>query len=189
MNRRDEIPTDAWDILTDRPTGYVATLRPDGHISVNPVGLIYDGEHVRFSTTKARKKYRNMVADDRVSMVVPYRNDSSRYIEIRGHAQMEDDNDRSFINQLAALYLGIDRYPLDVPSAERVTVTINVEQVSFPTLPRRRDEALEMLTSALKDGVVGHEDVQAFMTDYDMDSDAGVESMIGWLSQVHPNHN
>jgi hypothetical protein len=36
------IPGDVHDILDDKPTGFVATLRPDGRISVTPVGLLFD---------------------------------------------------------------------------------------------------------------------------------------------------
>ena len=60
------IPEQVHDILTDKPTGFVATVRPDGMLSVTPVGLMFDGEVVRFSTTKDRKKYRNLRRDDRV---------------------------------------------------------------------------------------------------------------------------
>ena len=46
------IPADAHDILHDLPTGHVATLRPDGRLSVNPVALLFEEGLVRFSTTK-----------------------------------------------------------------------------------------------------------------------------------------
>ena len=59
------IPGQVHDILTDKPTGFVATIRPDGMLSVTPVALMFDGEYVRFSITKDRKKYRNLRGDDR----------------------------------------------------------------------------------------------------------------------------
>lgn len=134
-----EIPAAAHDLLHDRPTGHVATTRPDGRLSVNPVVLLFDGTHVRFSTCKDRAKYRNLMADDRVAISIPHRNNPNLYVEIRGTAVMEDDPDRVFIDAIARHYLDTDVYPYDRPGAERVTVTIVAEQVSMPAIPRSED--------------------------------------------------
>jgi PPOX class probable F420-dependent enzyme len=129
------IPDPVHDILTDKPTGFVATMRPDGRMSVTPVGLMFDGAHVRFSTTKDRKKYRNLLADDRVTITVPHRNNPNRYVEIRGRARLDDDPEHRFIDALAQHYMGVDTYPFDRPGQERVTVTIVAEHVSAPDIP------------------------------------------------------
>ena len=50
-NASAPIPEQVHDILTDLPTGFVATMRPDGMLSVTPVWLMFDGDVVRFSTT------------------------------------------------------------------------------------------------------------------------------------------
>lgn len=109
------IPASCHDILTDRPIGHIATIRPDGRLSVNPVSLMWDGKHVRVSTVKARRKYRNLVHDPRVAMSIPHRNNPDRYVEIRGIAELRDDADRSFINSIGRHYLGADEYPFDAP--------------------------------------------------------------------------
>jgi PPOX class probable F420-dependent enzyme len=129
------IPENVHDILTDKPTGFVATVRPDGLLSVTPVALMFDGEVVRFSTTKDRKKYRNLLHDDRVTMAVAHRNNPNRYVEIRGRARLDDDDDHAFIDSVARHYMGEDRYPFDRPWQERVTVTIVAEHVSSPDIP------------------------------------------------------
>jgi hypothetical protein len=118
-----------------RPTGHLATIRPDGRISVNPVALMWDGEYVRVSTLKSRKKYRNLQRDPRVAISVPHRKDLTRYVELRGIAELTDDTDRSFVNSVAQHYMGVDEYPFDKPGDERVTITIHAEQVSVPELP------------------------------------------------------
>jgi len=133
------IPDHAHDILTDLPTGHLATLRPDGRISVNPVALLFDGSLIRVSTLKSRFKYRNLRRDDRISISVPHRNNPNRYVEIRGRAVLEDDSDRAFINQIARVYMGADEYPFDQPGDERVTITIVAEQVSAPEIPLADD--------------------------------------------------
>ncbi len=129
------IPASCHDILTDRPIGHIATIRPDGRLSVNPVSVMWDGKHVRVSTVKARQKYRNLVHDPRVAISIPHRNNPNRYVEIRGIAEMHDDTDRSFINSIARHYMNVDVYPFDAPGAERVTITIHAEQVSTPEIP------------------------------------------------------
>lgn len=133
------IPASHQDILTDLPIGHLATIRPDGRLSVTPVSLMWDGVHVRVSTVKSRQKYRNLVRDPRVAISIPHRNDPSRYVELRGIAELTDDPDRSFINSVARHYLKQDVYPFDPPGAQRVTITIHAEQVSAPEVPHADD--------------------------------------------------
>jgi PPOX class probable F420-dependent enzyme len=133
--RSAPIPESHRDIFDDRPTGYLATIRPDGRLSVNPVGVVLDGEHVRVSTIKSRQKYRNLLADPRVAICVPHRNNPNRYVEVRGVAELTDDTDRSFINSIAKAYMDVEEYPFDRPGDERVTITIQAEQVSAPDIP------------------------------------------------------
>jgi PPOX class probable F420-dependent enzyme len=133
------IPAAVHDILTDKPTGFVATLRPDGQLSVTPVALMFDGEYVRFSITKDRKKYRNLLRDSRIAIAVPHRRNPNRYVELRGHAQLADDVDHRFIDSIAQHYMDVDRYPFDRPGQERVTVTIVADHVSAPDIPLADD--------------------------------------------------
>ena len=133
------IPAYVHDILTDKPTAYLATMRPDGRVSVTPMGLMFDGEHLLLSTTKDRKKYRNLQADDRVTVCVPHRNNPNRYVEVRGRAVLTDDRDRSFVNSIAKAYMGVDVYPFDRPGQERVTIRVIAEHVSAPRIPLAGD--------------------------------------------------
>ena len=133
------IPATHHHILLDRPTGHLATIRSDGRISVNPVGVMWDGEYVRVSTLKSRKKYQNLKSDPRVAISVPHRNNPNIYVELRGIAELTDDSDRSFVNSLARHYLDVDEYPFDQPGDERVTITIHAEQISAPEIPLAED--------------------------------------------------
>lgn len=129
------IPESHQYILTDLPIGHMATIRGDGLISVNPVGLIWDGEYVRVSTVKTRMKYKNLLKDPRVSISIPHRNNPNIYIEIRGVAELTDDPDRKFVNSVARHYMNVDEYPFDAPGDERATITIHAQQVSAPPIP------------------------------------------------------
>jgi PPOX class probable F420-dependent enzyme len=127
------------DILRDKPTAYLATNRPDGHVSVTPMAVLFDGEHLLLSTTTDRKKYRNLLADDRVTVCVPHRNNPNRYVEVRGRAVLTDDADRAFINSIAQAYMGVDVYPFDRPDQARVVIRVIAEQVSAPRIPLADD--------------------------------------------------
>jgi PPOX class probable F420-dependent enzyme len=135
----DQIPAAVHDILQDKPTGYLATIRPDGRLSVNPVALLFDGAHVRVSTVASRRKVRNLRLDDRCAIAVAHRNNPNRYVEIRGRAAIEPDADRSFVNAMARHYMGVDEYPFDRPRDERVVITIHAEQVSVLDIPLADD--------------------------------------------------
>ncbi len=133
------IPESHHYILQDLPTGHLATLRPDGRLSVNPVALIFDGQHIRVSTLKSRMKYKNLLQDPRVAISVPHRNNPNIYVEVRGIAELTDDPDRSFVNSIARHYMNVDEYPFDEAGAQRVTITIHAEQVSAPEIPLADD--------------------------------------------------
>jgi len=53
------IPATDHDILVDRPTGHLATIHPDGRLSLNPVAVMWDGEYARVTTLESHKKYRD----------------------------------------------------------------------------------------------------------------------------------
>ena len=133
------IPDYVEDILADKPTAFLATMRSDGRMSVTPMAVMYDGEHLLLSTTKDRMKYRNLLADDRVTVCVPHRNNPNRYVEVRGRASLIDDIDRAFINGIAKAYMNADVYPFDRPGQQRVVLRIFAEQVSAPRIPLAED--------------------------------------------------
>ena len=122
--------------------GFLTTLRPDGHLSTNPVAVMLRDGEVWVSTTKDRRKYRNLVADARVTVCVMDRNNPNRYVEVRGRAELVDDPDRVVIDELFRLLAGGDRYPFDRPGQERVTIVVKAEQVSAPAIPMADDPPL-----------------------------------------------
>jgi PPOX class probable F420-dependent enzyme len=99
------------------------------------MALLFDGTHVRLSTVTNRQKYKNLVADDRITVCVVQPDNLNRYVEIRGRAIVEPDPDRAFIDQIAVRYMDADRYPFDRPGDERVIITVIAEQVSSPLIP------------------------------------------------------
>ena len=133
------IPEVAREILDDLPTGHLATIRPNGMLCVNPVAVLYDGTCLQVSTTTERVKYRNLVADPRVAISIPHRNNPNHYLEVRGRAIVEPDPDRVFIDRIAQVYMGQDRYPFDPPGVERVVITIVADYVHHRKVPLADD--------------------------------------------------
>ena len=133
------IPATHLGIFADKPVAYVTTVRPDGLLSTNPVAVLLRDGKVLVSTTKDRKKYRNLLADPRVTVCVVHRNNPNVYVEIRGRAELVDDADRSVVNEIFRVYTGGDVYPFDRDWQERVTIVVHAEQVSAPTIPMADD--------------------------------------------------
>lgn len=130
----NKVPESHVGILESAQVAMVSTIRhKDGLISTNPVGFDWDGEHVRISTLKSRVKYRNLMANPLITFCVLDPNMGTRYVEIRGRAEISEDPTAALARKLFGQQGGT-RFELDEPGAERVVVKIVAEQVSTPTL-------------------------------------------------------
>ena len=124
-NGRVEIPEGYRDLLESTALVHVATVGPDGEPQNNPVWFDWDGEHVLFSQTRTRQKYRNLGKDPRIAFSLVDPDNPYRYLEIRGEvARVEDDPDNDFINAMAKKYMDVDEYPFHQPGDERVVVHV-----------------------------------------------------------------
>jgi PPOX class probable F420-dependent enzyme len=130
------IPESHVGILETALLASVSTIgHKDGLISTNPVGFDWDGEYVRLSTLKSRVKYRNLLANPQITFCAVDPKMGTRYIEIRGHAELSDDPERTLSRKLFRRMSGKEMPPeLDGPEAERVIVKIVPIHVSAPTL-------------------------------------------------------
>lgn len=119
------------DLLDSTALAHVATVGPNGEPQVNPVWFGWDGEHLRFSQTTTRQKYRNVQRDPRIALSIVDPANPYRYLEIRGRVvAVEPDPDLDFINSMAKKYLGQDRYPWHRPGDERVVIVVAPERTS-----------------------------------------------------------
>lgn len=123
-------------LLENSLFGFLSTMRErDGFISTNPVGFVWDGEHIRISTLKSRIKYQSLAADARVTFCLMSNKDIMNYIEVRGYATLQDDADRSFSRTQFMRATGEEPpADLDPPGAERAIITIHPHKVSSPRL-------------------------------------------------------
>ena len=125
------IPDNYTDILHGTALAHVATIGPKGEPQSNPVWFGWDGQYLRFSNTKGRQKYRNVVNEPRVAISIVDPSNPYRYLEIRGKVvRLDEDTDLSFINSMAKKYMNEDVYPWHNPSDERVTIVIEPEHIT-----------------------------------------------------------
>ena len=122
------IPTDKHDLLTSTALADVATIGPHGEPQVNPVWFLWDGERIRFATTRGTQKIRNLHRDPRIALAIVDPANPGRYLEIRGHATFAPDPDAAVINLLYQKYMGIDTHP--EPKLDWVVVVIEPEHIS-----------------------------------------------------------
>ncbi|SNQ49943.1 Pyridoxamine 5'-phosphate oxidase [Frankia canadensis] len=101
----------------------VATLNADGSPQSSIVWVQRDGDHVLFSTTDGRLKARNLAGDPRVSLTVPDPANPYRYFEIRGTAELSEDEDRTFQQAVSHKYLSQDP-PADPEGTVRLVVRV-----------------------------------------------------------------
>lgn len=84
-----------------------------------------------FSLHKKRQKYWNLRREPRIAIAMADPANPRRYLEVRGTvAAIEDDVDRSFIDDIARRFVGTPRYEYDAPGAERVVVKVRPEHTS-----------------------------------------------------------
>lgn len=111
--------------------GHVATIGPDGAPQVNPVWLGTDGDHVLFSLTTGRQKYKNLSANPQVAISLTDPANPYDYTEFRGTVvSMDNDPDNAFIDSMAKKYVDKDAYPWHQPGDQRVVVKVAVEHTT-----------------------------------------------------------
>jgi PPOX class probable F420-dependent enzyme len=125
QDQKPPVPEDYKDLLSSTALVHVATIGPKDEPQSNPVWFDWDGEHVKFSQTKTRQKYRNLNRNPRIALSVVDPQNPYRYLEIRGEVtQIEEDPDLDFIDSMAKKYLGLDKYPTHQPGDERVVIFV-----------------------------------------------------------------
>lgn len=104
------IPASHLDLLTRPIHGVLTTMMPDGQPQSSLVWCDFDGECARVNTTAERQKGRNMAANPRVTLLVVDPEDTSRYIEIRGRAQLVENGAVVHLDQITRDYTSHPQY-------------------------------------------------------------------------------
>ena len=127
----NKVPDKYRDLL-DRPIVVsLATLMSDGPPQVQPVWCSFDGTHILVNTEKSRQKYRNMSRRRAVTILAIDPDDDTRWLEVRGVVVDETEaGANEHIDELARLYLGVDKYPFHKEGDVRVLFKIAPQRVA-----------------------------------------------------------
>ncbi len=123
-----EIPSTHQDLL-DSATGILATVGADGRPQLSAVWFLKDGESVKISLNSARQKVKNLQANPAVTFFILDPSAATRYLEVRGDAEIVDDPEYVFAGRVGAKY-GADLRNFDGPNGSRVVVTIHPTRVN-----------------------------------------------------------
>jgi PPOX class probable F420-dependent enzyme len=131
-----EIPDSHHDLLTRPVHGVLTTIGSDGQPQSSLVWLDYDGECACINTTLQRQKGKNMQRNARVSLLVVDPDDTGRYLQIRGDAELIEQNALEHLNRLTRKYTRHPAYygyvyPLEQASREtRIICRIHAQAVT-----------------------------------------------------------
>lgn len=114
--------------LLDSQVATLATIDDEGLPQLTEVWFLFDEGDVRVSVNTTRAKLRNLEQRPSCSLLVLDLENPYRYLEVRGRARVEADDDRSFAEKVGKKY-GVDLSTYDAPEDGRVVITIEPEKV------------------------------------------------------------
>lgn len=116
--------------LLAAPYATLATVGATGRPQLSTVCfLATDDGTVQLSVNETRQKARNLAARSQVSLHIADPAQPARYLELRGHAEVQPDDGYVFADRLGAKYGGLDLRRMDRPGERRCVVTITVDRV------------------------------------------------------------
>jgi PPOX class probable F420-dependent enzyme len=110
--------------LLDAEVATLGTIDPRGFPQLSEVWFLFDEREVKISLNTARLKTMNMRARPQCSLFILDLANPYRYLEVRGRARIEPDEDYAFAAKVGAKYGGTDLRTIDKPGESRVVVTI-----------------------------------------------------------------
>jgi PPOX class probable F420-dependent enzyme len=134
------IPADHLDLLTRPICGVFTTMGGDGQPQSSLVWVDLDGECARVNTTLERQKGRNVRTDPKVSLLVVDPDDTSRFIQIRGEAELVTTGAIEHLDALTRAYTRHPAYygliyPIEQEAREtRVICRIHARRVTLDAI-------------------------------------------------------
>jgi PPOX class probable F420-dependent enzyme len=123
------IPASHHELLAGLHTAVITCVSPTGRLQSTAVWFIHDDGVILVSTTTRTKKYRNLVADPRITFFLLNPANPWNYVEVRGTATVEPDPIKALMHRIGEKH-GIDVSGFDRPGDERVIVSIRPETVN-----------------------------------------------------------
>ena len=122
------IPESHRDLL-DQPVGTLGTIDGNGFPQLTEVWFLFEDGEVKTSLNTSRAKTRYLQERPECSLLILDLANPYRYLELRGRARVEPDDDYSFAARLGAKY-GADVRAHDGPGETRVVVTFEPVKVN-----------------------------------------------------------
>lgn len=119
---KSTIPESHHDLL-DAAVLVLATLERDTTPQLSSVWFLAEDGQIRISLNTGRHKTANLQRNPICSLLIPDPANPFRYLEIRGHAEIQPDEDYAFADRVGAKYHA-DLRDMDQPGESRVVVTI-----------------------------------------------------------------
>jgi PPOX class probable F420-dependent enzyme len=125
-----KVPDTHRDILEANGTAFLATTGPEGAPQITPTWYQWDSsnEQLLVSTLAGRQKYRNLQQDPRLAVCIVAPEDPYRYVEIRGSAKIEADEDHRLANALAKKYMNLEELPAEMMGEGRVVIRVSPQK-------------------------------------------------------------
>jgi len=123
------VPDSHADLL-QAPVATLATVGPDGRPQLSSVWFLAEDGVVRFSLHSNRQKTRNLQANPVIDVHILDAANPMRYIEVRGDAVIEPDDDYTFADRLGAKYGGADLRVMDAGQGRRFVVTVEPVRIN-----------------------------------------------------------
>lgn len=134
------IPASHRDLLTRPICGVLTTIGTDGQPQSSLVWVDTDGECARANTTLQRQKGRNLQANTKVSLLVVDPDNTARFIQIRGDAELVTEGALEHLDALTRKYTRHPCYyghvyPLEQqPHDSRVIVRIHARRITLDAI-------------------------------------------------------
>jgi PPOX class probable F420-dependent enzyme len=115
--------------LLNAQVAVLGTVGASGRPQLSAVWFLAVGDTVRLSLSNTRQKLKNLQADPHVSLLIFDPASPYRYLELRGDAEVAEDDNYAFADQVGAKYGGADLRERDEPGDVRMIVTIKPVRV------------------------------------------------------------
>jgi PPOX class probable F420-dependent enzyme len=134
------IPATHIDLLTRPICGVLTTMNPRGRPESSLVWVDHDGACARINTTLERRKGRILRENPRLSLLIVDPDNTVRYIQIRGDAELVTDGAREHLDVLTRAYTAHPGYyghvyPLEQETREtRVICRIHAHRITLDAI-------------------------------------------------------
>jgi PPOX class probable F420-dependent enzyme len=127
MHAMTDFPASHRDLL-DAEFATFATVDSAGEPQLTEVWFLHDDGEVKLSLSTDRAKTKNVTARPQCGLLILDVGNPYRYLEVRGRARIEPDDDYVFAERVGAKY-NADLRAYDRPGDRRVVVTIEPSKV------------------------------------------------------------